>query len=102
MIENVTVVDIPTDAELLASSTEDPRSGEESGSVLQVIAAGTGVVGSCALLSGGGVKCWAGKACGQLGNGTTADSNVPVRVKGLSPKSEAPKRSTEGASDSGR
>jgi Regulator of chromosome condensation (RCC1) repeat len=40
-------------------------------------------LGSCGLLTNGSVECWGDNEFGELGNGSTSPSQVPVRVGGL-------------------
>lgn len=54
-----------------------------SGLSADALALAVGKDFSCAIVTGGGVKCWGDNAYGQLGDGTTLDSDVPVDVIGL-------------------
>ena len=50
---------------------------------LPIVAAGGGH--SCSVMADQSVWCWGQNTTGQLGNGTVADSTVPVQVAGLPP-----------------
>jgi alpha-tubulin suppressor-like RCC1 family protein len=55
-----------------------------NGQYMDVTAIATGDAFTCAITTAGGVKCWGSGNQGQLGNGRTSDSRVPVDVVGLS------------------
>ncbi|MGD0167484.1 MAG: hypothetical protein ABSC51_09400 [Gaiellaceae bacterium] len=54
-----------------------------TGTLANVIDIDAGANQACALISGGTVDCWGYNGDGQLGNGTTTDSHVPVQVVGV-------------------
>jgi Regulator of chromosome condensation (RCC1) repeat len=69
----------------LGDGTEDGHN-----SPVDVIGLGSGVIAvtagwnhTCAIISGGGVKCWGSNMSGQLGDGTTEERHIPADVVGL-------------------
>jgi alpha-tubulin suppressor-like RCC1 family protein len=71
---------VPLSITGLRSSRLPPPTGGSPGKA-QAVAAGA--AHACALTPSGGVKCWGKNDHGQLGNGTTESSLVPVSVVGL-------------------
>jgi alpha-tubulin suppressor-like RCC1 family protein len=79
-----------TDGQLGNNSTTDSRTPVQvAGLPGQAGAIAAGDNHTCALLDDGSVWCWGHNSSGQLGDGTTTDSLVPVQVSGLSARAVA-------------
>lgn len=65
------------------SSTNRNAPVDVSGLTSGVASVSGGSEHSCAVLNGGGVKCWGGNSYGKLGDGTTTNRMSPINVVGL-------------------
>jgi len=72
------------DGSQTSSATPITVKGFENGGAATVNASETHTCARLGSRNGGGMQCWGNNAFGQLGNGSNADSLVPVTVTGLS------------------
>jgi alpha-tubulin suppressor-like RCC1 family protein len=69
----------------LGNNTQEPSTVpvDAQGLAAAAVGVGAGVGHSCALMEGGGVKCWGDNYYGQIGDGTNLWKFVPTDVIGL-------------------
>lgn len=60
-----------------------PSAGGTTSTKLVATAITAGTEHTCAVLSKGAIQCWGNNGSGELGNGTTTDSSVPVTAIGI-------------------
>ena len=65
------------------SSSDQSSPVDVSGLTSGVVAMAAGDNHTCAILTGGALKCWGYNAVGQLGDGSNTNSDTPVDVSGL-------------------
>ena len=65
------------------STTSAATATDVSGIPSGAMSLGVGFAQACAVLTGGTMKCWGSNSYGQLGDGSTTNSSVPVFVSGF-------------------
>src|SRR6266403_1885905 len=73
-----------------ATTTDVSRVPVRVTGITTATAVTAGIFDTCTLLQDGTVRCWGRNSEGQLGNGTTTSSSVPVTVSGITPAALAP------------